>query len=169
MINLVVLISFFLDGLLSIFSEVTIFSLFSFKPLFTVVSLMLIYPFYNKYPVTYYKICLITGLAYDLLYTDTLLLNTLLFLFIGFIISKIYSRLSDGFISTLFIVLITTTLYHVLTFFILTLIGYLPFDLITFSYDFISVIITNLFFFIVIYCFIKPIKTSPKRKSKYSL
>lgn len=155
MINLIVLLSFFLDGLLSIYQGPSFFDIISFKPMFTIVSLVLIYPFCLKNHPRYYKICIIVGALYDLLYTDTLVLNMVVFPLLGFIIYKLYIYFAENFLNTIIINIIVLGTYHVLIFLILCLIGYLSFDLSVLSYNFIGILLTNTIFLIILYFIIK--------------
>lgn len=165
MIKIIVIFAFFLEGLLSVYQGPTIFNIITFKPMFTIISLLLVYPLcYKKLPY-YYKLCLITGLAYDLLYTNTLMLNMLIFLLLGCIINIMYQYLPLCLINTFFINIIILSIYHVLTFLILCSIGYLPFDISNLSYNFINIIVTNTFFLIIFYS----ILSNKIKKSKYSL
>lgn len=143
MINIIVIVSFFLDGLLSIYQGV-------FRPTFTVVSLLIIYPLCNKKESNYFKLCLILGLAYDIFYTNTLMLNMLLFVLLGFVIHKMYQYLPLTFINTILINLAVLSLYHLLTFLLLCLIGYLPFDVDILSNNFLNILLTNTIFLLVI-------------------
>jgi rod shape-determining protein MreD len=150
MIKLVVLISFFLDGLLSVYQGSFFFDVFFFMPLFTIVSLTIVYPYYQKYRFKYYRLCLITGLVYDLLYTNTLFLNMFVLLFLGFIISRLYGYFTNDFMNDLAINVIVLMTYRILTYIILSLIGYLPFGLGLITHNLISIIIVNTLFLIIV-------------------
>ena len=82
MIILISIISFFLDGILSHY----ILPNSLFLPLFTVVALVLIYPYFNNNNYRYFKYIALLGLLYDISYLDTLFLNFFIFIIIGFIV-----------------------------------------------------------------------------------
>lgn len=166
---LIAILSFVLDGALSIYNEINFFYIISFKPLFVVVSLILIYPFFYKKYIAYYKACALIGLLYDLIYTNTIMFYMLIFLLLGFIIHRLYSFFESSFVSGVIFNLIIITIFHVLTYGILLLIGYLSFDLITLSYNFVGVLITNTLFFTIMSLFVKLIKDKKERRDKYSL
>jgi len=169
MINGVLLISFFLDGLLSIYQGHTFFHILAIRPMFTIVALVLIYPFLIKDRYRYFRLCAFTGLAYDLIYTNTLVLNVLMFVLLGLIIEHLYSFFSDTLLNSLFINIIVITLYHVLTFFVLALIGYISFSVATLSSGLFSMIITNTVFFVLVYSSIQTLRDKRKKRSRYSL
>ena len=70
------IISFILDNLISNFINHN--SLF--YPLFTMLSLIIIYPKFNKKDNKYYICSFILGLIYDITVSDTLFLNAFIFL-----------------------------------------------------------------------------------------
>ena len=69
---ILVLISLILDGIVSVYTNNTILI-----PLFTLTSLVYIYKYYEKKENIYFLIALIIGILYDSLYTDIILLNSL--------------------------------------------------------------------------------------------
>ena len=72
--SIIIIASLILDGLLSNFLPFMVGNLSIFTPLFTVVSIIIIYPFFRKREKNKYLITLaMTGLIYDLLYTNLLL------------------------------------------------------------------------------------------------
>lgn len=167
--TIIIVFSFVLDGLLSIYKEPIVLNILSFKPLFTIVSLVLISPFFYKHSWSYYKVCIITGLVYDLLYTNTLILNALLFLLIGFIIRKIYSFFNSSLISGILLNLIIISFYHVISYIILFFIGYLSFNIIDLSYHFLGVLITNTIYYIIMFLLVRFFNHDRHIRDKYSL
>jgi rod shape-determining protein MreD len=165
MTSIIICISFFLDGLLSVYQNISFLELIYFKPMFTIAALSLIYLWYLKNQKYYYRICLITGFFYDLLYTNTLPLNILIFLMLGLIIQKLYSFFKINLMNGIIINLITITTYHIITFIILFLIGYLSLDLSFISHNFLGIIITNSIFYIVLYFIFR----RDKHSSGYSM
>jgi rod shape-determining protein MreD len=151
MVIIIICISFFLDGLLSIYQSISFLDIIYFKPLFTIVSLSFIYLWCFKNHKIYYKTCFLIGIIYDLLYTNTFPLNILLFLLLGLIIQKLYLYFETTFLNGVIINLIIITIYHIISFIVLFLIGYLPFDFYVISHNLLSIIITNSIFYIILY------------------
>lgn len=152
---IIVILSFFLDGLLSIYQGPSWLGIISFKPMFTIVSLVLIYPLYKKSDQKYYLLCMILGLAYDVIYTNTLMLNMFLFSLLGFIISKMNCFFVITFTNTIIVNLLILTIYHLLTYLILCSIGYLPFNIYILSSNFIGIILFNTVFLLLAYSLIR--------------
>ena len=150
MIKIIIFISFILDLYLSLYSQL----IFNFIPLFTIVSLLIIYPFYYKNNNYYYKICLITGLLYDLLFTNTLILNMLLFLFMGLIISALYNNKESNILYGLLFNSFILLSYYISTFIILILINYLSFSFLSIISELLGILIINNLYYIIIYLLI---------------
>jgi rod shape-determining protein MreD len=144
----IALISFFLDGLLSIYQGSI--NIISFRPTFSLVALILIYPMFYKKAYQYYKICLLIGLAYDVIYTNTLMLNMILFPIMGFVAYHLFTYFSNNFIMSIGINCFIILLYHTVTYLILVLINYLTFDTYTFLYNIPGLLLTNTIFYIVV-------------------
>ena len=161
MIKIIIFISFILDLYLSLYSQL----IFNFIPLFTIVSLLIIYPFYYKNNNYYYKICLITGLLYDLLFTNTLILNMLLFLFMGLIISALYNNKENNILYGLLFNSFILLSYHLSIIIILILINYLSFSFLSIMSELLSVLIINNLYYIFIYLLINKILI--KKKTLY--
>ena len=84
MVSMIILvISFFLDGILTNFLPYTVGDLSLFTPMITIVALVIIYPFFVKRLRFYFITCFVTGIVYDFFYTNLLFYNAILFLGIG--------------------------------------------------------------------------------------
>ena len=86
----IVIISFFLDGILTNYLPYMINDLSLFTPYFTIVSLIIICPFFKKQINKYYILVGIIGFLYDLFYTNLLFANTIFFLLLALIIVYLY-------------------------------------------------------------------------------
>ena len=71
MIVFISIVSFFLDGILS--KYISLNSIF--LPLFTIVSLVIIYPYFNNNIYRYLKFVAIIGILYDITYLNTVFFN----------------------------------------------------------------------------------------------
>lgn len=148
---LIIILSFYSDGLMSIYQNITYFNIFSFYPLFTITALVLSYPYFREQRKTYFKYVLIIGLLYDLAYTNTLFLNLVLFMGLGFLIKYFYNYFNSNFINGLLLNLFIIIIYELAMFLILNLVKYVVIDLKTFSLMLISFIITNTLYYIISY------------------
>lgn len=81
MIIFISILSFFLDSVLSKYIP----SNSLFLPLFTIVSIVLIYPYFNNNNYRYFKYIAILGLLYDITIMNMLFYNFFIFMILGFI------------------------------------------------------------------------------------
>ncbi len=109
---IIVIISFFLDGILSNFLSYMISDLSLFTPYFTIVSIIIIYPFFAKKNNHYFILVGVTGFLYDLFYTNLLFTNTIFFLLIGLIVSALYKKIQLNIITNFFLLVFVIVLYH---------------------------------------------------------
>ena len=147
MVLALLIISFFLE---SIFSNIvpthTIFS-----PLFTLMSIILIYPYFNKKNSSYYKTCFIIGLFYDLVYTDTIVFNAFLFVLMGLIIVKLNDLFANNYLNSGLMATIVIILYRIITYLFLILTGNINFSLIILFKSIYESLIANIIYIMVMY------------------
>ncbi len=134
MIIFIIAISFFLESIIS--SVISLNSLFN--PLFTLISLVLIYPYFMNDDAKFLKYCGAVGLIYDLVFTNTFFLNMIVFIIIGSIIKLINITLSNNFINVMIITLLSVIFYLLITYFILIVIGYK-----LFSFDYFLLVLSR--------------------------
>ena len=148
MVGIVTVLSFLLEGIVSNIVGITSTWL---VPLFSIVSLIIIYPYFNHEEENFLKVCFAVGLFYDLVYTDTLVINACIFTLIGFFIRWLNSWMSNHAISVLFITFLTIFVYRILMYLILIVVGFLPFDLNTLVTSITSSLLLNLIYAEVLY------------------
>ncbi len=142
------IISFLLESIVSNF--VPLDSVL-FLPLFTLVSLIIVSPYFNKKEADYLKLCAVTGLFYDIVFTDTLCFHLLLFVLLGMFISKIMSYINFNFISIFILIPILITLYRTLSYSIICFSGFLTFDWTVLGESIYSSFLLNLFYGMILY------------------
>ncbi len=111
---IIVITSLFLDGILSNFFPYMINDLSLFTPYFTIISLIIIYPFFQKKKRNYYILIVIIGYFYDLLYTNLFLADAIFFFLTALIITLIYQKLEINIFTNIFLMLLTIIIYHTL-------------------------------------------------------
>jgi len=112
MIIFISLVSFFLDGILSKYISPNSI----FLPLFTIVSLVLIYPYFNNNNYRYFKYIAILGLLYDIAYMNMVFYNFFIFMILGFINIFIKYLLSHRLYINILITIILITVYRIINF-----------------------------------------------------
>ena len=138
-------ISLILDGIISIYTNNTLF-----VPLFTLTSLIILYKKCEKREDIYYFIVIIVSLIYDFLYTDIFLINTVTLLIICFIIKILNIYLSHKLTSNLVKLLFIIVCYRVITYLILIIINYIDFKFIVLFKSIYTSIILNVIYMIII-------------------
>ncbi len=111
--NIIVLISLLLDGILNNTLPYMKDNLSFFTPLITIISLLIVYPFYYKKNSKYYLTAIILGLIYDLLYTNMLFLNSILFLAIALLIKIIYKNIELNYLNIILYIILTIITYEI--------------------------------------------------------
>ncbi len=109
---IIAIFSFFLDGILSNYLSYMIGDLSLFTPYFTLISIIIIYPFFAKESKNYYKFVGIVGFLYDLFYTNLLFTHTIFFLLIAFIIKLIFKKMEFNALTNIFLITIIIIIYH---------------------------------------------------------
>lgn len=142
------IISFLLESIVSNF--VSLDSIL-FVPLFTLVSLIIVSPYFNKREADYLKVCAVVGLFYDIVFTDTLCFHLLLFVLLGILISKIMSYINFNFISLCILIPIFITLYRIFSYCIICFSGFLSFDWQALGESIYSSFLLNLFYGMILY------------------
>ncbi len=151
----IIVISLILDGLLSNFLPFMVGNLSFFTPLFTVMSVFLIYPFFKKKEkITYFIMIAITGIFYDLLYTNLLFFHAIIFAILGAIVILLYRYLDINFLMVLIESIILIFLYQGITTFLFFVMSVVPVSFSDFLYLvehtlLINIIYTQIGYFII--------------------
>ena len=116
MLSIVIMIaSLLLDGLLTNYLPYLVNDLSYFTPLLTLTAIFIIYPLYRKKEKKFFISIFILGLVYDLLYTNLLFFNAVLFVFIGIIIRYIVKNFELSYIKITIYVILVVIFYESLT------------------------------------------------------
>ena len=142
MVIIVLIISFLLDSIIS--NLVSINGLF--LPLFTVMSLIIIYPYFNNKRNKFYLACFITGVCYDLIYTNTIVVHGFLFVLLGFIITRMNLVLANNYINVVIMGLVLIIVYRLLTYGLILITANASFDFFNLFRSIYSSLIANVIF-----------------------
>lgn len=120
---IVLILSFLLDGIISNFLFISSTNFMLFGTIYILVSLVILCPyFYNA--KKFFIFTSIFGLLFDIVYTNTFVLNLVVFILLGIVIRFFHSFLANSLFSNIFISLITIMLYYLFTFFFLFISNY---------------------------------------------
>ncbi|MBQ8192655.1 MAG: hypothetical protein IJZ46_01095 [Bacilli bacterium] len=112
---------------MSIIFPSTLSSISFFTTIYTVIGLVILYPYFSNHK-KYYLLVIIFGILFDILYTSTFILNLIIFLIVSFVIKILYDILSENVFMTNLISVVAIILYHLLSFVILSIFGSINYD-----------------------------------------
>ncbi len=147
MIPVVLIISFVLDSLISNFISLTGI----FMPLFTLMALIIIYPYFNGDKIKYYGTSFLIGVGYDLIYTDTIIIHGFLFLLLAFIITRLNLLLSNNYLNVSIMALVCIVIYRMVTYSLLLITANISFDLFAVFKSIYSSMLANIIYIIILY------------------
>lgn len=162
----IIIISLLLDGLLTNYLPFLVNNLSLFTPLFTLISISIIYPFYRKKEKEYYSMVFIIGIIYDLCYTNLLFLNAIMFLIIAIVSKYIYKNFEITFFRLIVYTIIIITIYEFITAGIIGILGLVPITIERIIYKITHSIVLNVIYVEIIYLILKLI---PKKYKKISI
>ena len=150
MIYFILIFSFLVEGSFSnLISSHSIFI-----PLFFLSSLTFLYPYFNGKKLNFIIASLICGLFYDVIYTNSLFVNTLDFTLCGYLIILCYSYVNYNLISSSFINVVVLIFYRIFGYLLLCFVSYISFNFTDLCKSIYSSIISNLIYGIVLYSLI---------------
>ena len=161
---LIIIISLILDGILSNFLPVI--NLSYFTPLLTLTSIFIVYPFYTKDEDKYYITSFIVGIIYDLLYTNLLFFNGIIFVLIAFLVRIIYKNLNISFLKNILYIILIIIVYESSTALIFMMFKLVPITLSKVVYKITHSLILNIIYGELIYLILKII---PKKYKKIKI
>ena len=163
--NIILIISILLDGLLTNYLPFLVNDLSYFTPLLTVVSIFILYPLNRKKEKNYFITIFITGIIYDLLYTNLLFLNGLIFVLIVLISKYIYKNFQLTWFKLIFYIIVIVTIYETSYAGILFIFRVVPVTLPKLYYKITHTLLLNIIYTEIIYLLIKLIPKKYKRIS----
>lgn len=146
----IVSISILLEAFLSNYIPIFVGNHNLFIPMFTIVSLVIVFPYFNENS-KFLKLCFIFGIIYDILFTNTIGLNISLFLLIGLIVIFLDNGLSNTLFSILIKMIVSIIIYDVLSYGILLLLNYMHYDFLTLFMKIVKSFILNITYTVILY------------------
>ena len=163
---IIIAISLILDGILSNYLPYLVNDLSLFTPLFTLVSISLLYPYYRKKEKYFFIMIFITGFVYDLFYTNLLFVNGLLFLLIAYISKLIYRNYEIDYLKLIIYIALVVVVYETTTVLIILVFNLVPVTLTKLLYKISHSLILNIIYGELIYFILNIL---PKKYKKISL
>ena len=162
----IVVISLFLDGILTNYLPYLVNDLSLFTSLLTLISIFIIYPFHRKEEKKYFIILFILGIIYDLLYTNLLFFNAVLFVGIGLLTKFIYKKFEINTLKLLMYLPLIVIAYETATALILLTFNIVPITFYRVFYKISHSLILNIIYGELLFLIIKVL---PKRWKKIKI
>ena len=147
MANILLFIGLLLDGIISLLISNSSYLI----PLITVTTIYMVYPLYQKKERNYTIVTLVTGLIYDLMYTDLLFFNAIIFYLIEKLSKYFHKNLNQSFIKTIIYMIIILITYELLTSVILLVYKIVPITSSKIIYKICHSLLINIIYTIVLY------------------
>lgn len=159
-----VMISFFLDAVVfSSFHQDTLLC-----PLFSLLSLLIIYPILYQESKKYFIVCGVLGAFYDICYANTLFLHVFLFIGVGLLLHILFQKLSINVLNTYIVGILLIVSYRIFHALFFILFGFSKWNWELFMQSIISSIILNSIYLVSFYFLAKKIRLD-LRNRKYKL
>lgn len=152
MLYIILFMSFYLDG---IFSNLISINTKFLNPLFSLVAIINIYPFFTENKTKYYKICLVYGILYDLIYTNTIFLHALLFFLIGYMISYLHKNLTTHLLNIILATLISIIIYRFSSYTLICIVSNYEFSFLYLLKSITTSIFSNIIYTSILYFLLK--------------
>ncbi len=164
MIGIIILfISTYLDGFLTLFLPYMKNSLTLFTPMFTLVSIFIVFPLYRKKEKQYLITVGLLGFIYDLLYTNLLFYDAIIYFLLGLITIKVYKRFDVCHIKVSLYVIILLIIYEFVFSVFIALFNLVPITIYDIYYKIIHSLLLNVIYAEFLYTVIKKIPNKYKR------
>ncbi len=160
---IILIFSFLLDGILSNFLPYIVGDLSLFTPMITLVSLVVVYPFFIKKRQRYFTSCFFIGMCYDFMYTNLLFYNAILFVAIGLIISLLYKYVRLNWLSLLLFIVVIISAYECMNASIILLFQLVPMTFYRLLYKISHSLLLNLCYGEILYFIIWLLPSKYKR------
>lgn len=143
---IIITLSLILDGILSNIFPYTVNNLSLFTPLLTLISIYLIYPFYKKKENKYILTLFLTGIIYDLLYTNLIFYNAIIFTIIGIISKYIYKHYEINYLNIIIQIVLIVTIYELLNALIIIIFNLVPMSIPKLFYKITQSLLLNIIY-----------------------
>lgn len=118
-----VIISFLLDGIISNIIPFNLVDPSYFKTIYSVISLVIIYNYFDNHQ-KYLTILITLGIFFDIIYTNTFILNIIVFLIIYIVLSNLDYIITTNIFTINLKSIVCISTYHITTYIILLLANY---------------------------------------------
>ena len=163
MIILILLISFALEGIFSNLLSANSILI----PLFTIISFVIVYPYFKNEKNKFYIYAGLIGLLYDIVYTNCPFVNTFTFLITSLMISLIYEYITVSKFNVTLIKIIILLFYQTISYIVLCFFSYTTFNETTLLTTLYSSIIINVIYGFLLFILVSFLDKKHKIRKMY--
>ena len=163
---IIIIVSFILEIILNNFLPYMMGDLSLFTPMFTLISLLLIYPLLKKNIKRYFITAFIMGIIYDLFFTNLLFFNGILFILIAYSIHLLYKYFEFNIINIAIEIVLIIIIYETTTALIILLFNLVPVTTSKLIYKISHSLISNIIYGELLYLIINHL---PKKYKSISI
>jgi len=163
---IILFLSIVLDGVLTNFLPYLEGDLSYFTPLCTVISILIIYPFFRKEEKKYFIGIFILGILYDLFFTNLLFWNGILFLGIAYLSKILYKNYGLGPLKVILYAILLVTIYESMNALIIWIFQLVPITFSKLLYKITHTYILNIIYIEILFIILK---ITPKKYKKISI
>lgn len=150
------ILSFILDNIMTTIFPSFLSNISAFTTIYIVVALSIIFPYFNN-KKKYFIILLVFGIMFDIIYTSSFPLNTLIFILLGIEIGFLNNIFPENIFGSSVISVISIISFHILSFISLSIVGYINYGFIILFRIIVNSLIMTILYSVVSYFLIKKI------------
>lgn len=147
MIYVILIFSFLFE---SAFSNI-VFNYSVLTPLFLLTSFSILYPYFKKRNFNFILVCIICGLIYDVVFTNSPFINTISFGISGGLIILGYNYITYNIINSNLLNIVSIIVYRIISFFLLCIIDYIKFNEFNLLEGIYNSLLVNIIYGIIIF------------------
>ena len=159
----IIIFSLLLDGFLTNILPYNVNNLSLFTPMFTILLPIIIYPFYIKQERKYLVTLIITGIIYDIFYTNLLFYNSIILFIFGLIMIKLYKNIGYNYIKVIIYSILGIILYELFNTIMILIFNLVPITLYKIIYKISHSLLLNILYVSILYSLINKL---PKKYKK---
>ena len=153
----IIVISLLLDGILNNIFPYMVDNLSIFTPMFTILLPIIIYPFYIKNKKKYLITLIITGIVYDIFYTNLLFYDGIVLFIFGLIMIKLYKNIGYNFIKVILYSILFIVLYELFNYIVIVIFNLVPINIDKLIYKIVHSLLLNVIYSGILYFIVKNI------------
>lgn len=143
---ILIILSLLLESIISIIINIPFL-----ESCFLLITLIIIYPYYKNKKMKYIIMCFIFGIIYDILFTNTMFISSIVYVLCGLLIDLFYKYIDNNIYSFSFLNLIIIIFYRTIVYTLLSILDYLRFDISILFIGILNSIVLNLLYGLILF------------------